>query len=123
MTPIRPENRARYGPDWATFSRTIRFDRARGRCECAGECGRGTHTGRCPNTHGQPAYGTGSRVILTVAHLCHTPECRDHVRAMCQGCHLHHDREHHTTTRAATRRAALEAAGQTTINTEGDRHP
>lgn len=115
MSPIRAENRHRYGHDWPKFSRQIRFDRAEGRCECEGECGRGTHEGRCPNRHGEPAYGTGSKVVLTVAHLCHTPECREHVKAMCQGCHLHYDREHHARTRAATRTAALADAGQETL--------
>lgn len=114
--PIRPENRHRYGPDWAAFSHTIRFDRAAGRCECTGECGRPTehlaNDGRCVNHHGKPAYRTGSRVVLTVAHLCHTPECRDHVKAMCQGCHLHHDRDHHAGTRAATRAQQLADGGQ-----------
>ena len=32
MSPIRPENRKRYGADWAAFSRAIRFDRARQGC-------------------------------------------------------------------------------------------
>ena len=113
--PIRPENRNRYGPDWPEFSRSIRFDRAGGRCECHGECGRGTHHGRCPNEHDAPAYGTGSKVVLTVAHLCHTPECREHVKAMCQGCHLHYDRDHHRETRERTRRDAAAAAGQTAL--------
>ena len=100
--PIRPENRDCYGPDWPAFSRRIRFVRAAGRCECVGECGRG-HVGRCPNQHGAPAYGTGSRVVLTVAHLTHEPEDRKYVRAMCQGCHLHYDRAHHAETRRCTR--------------------
>lgn len=102
--PIRPENRHRYGPDWDEFSRSIRFDRAAGQCECEGECGRGTHAGRCPNKHGEPAYGTGSKVVLTVAHLNHEPECREHVKAMCQGCHLHYDRAHHAQTAYMTRK-------------------
>jgi len=112
--PIRPENRDRYPANWRTISDSIRFTRALGRCECAGECGRGTHEGRCPNHHEEEAYGTGSRVILTVAHLDHTPENCDptNLRAMCQGCHLHYDRHHHRETAAATRRAAVEAAGQ-----------
>lgn len=114
--PIRPENRDRYGADWADFSLTIRRDRAQWRCECTGECGRPRdHLGdsnRCVNRHGQPAYGTGSHVVLTVAHLTHEPEDRDHVKAMCQGCHLHYDRDHHAQTRAATRAAELDAAGQ-----------
>ncbi|MCP3811728.1 hypothetical protein NLX62_05210 [Mycobacteriaceae bacterium Msp059] len=109
--PIRPENRDRYPADWPAISQRIRFDRAQGRCECYGECRRGSHAGRCPNLHGQPAYGTGSKVVLTVAHLNHTPEdCdEDNLRAMCQGCHLHYDSEHHKQTSAATRRAELEA--------------
>lgn len=109
--PIRPENRDRYPKDWAEISRRIRFERAEGRCECEGECLRGTHLDRCPNVNGQPAYGTGSRVVLTVAHLNHTPEdCRDeNLRAMCQGCHLHYDLEHHAQTRQRTGTAALEA--------------
>lgn len=104
--PIRPENKHRYGDDWREFSDYIRFERAGGRCECEGECGRGTHEGRCPNRHGEPAYGTGSKVILTVAHLTHEPECRDDdkVKAMCQGCHLHYDRDHHAQTSYKTRR-------------------
>lgn len=116
--PIRPENRDRYPSDWKTISRRIRFERAEGRCECTGECGRGTHDGRCSNIHGQYAYSTGSKVVLTVAHLDHTPEHSDdsNLRAMCQGCHLHYDRDHHRETAAATRRAAIEAAGQLALD-------
>ncbi|MFW3477259.1 hypothetical protein [Streptomyces microflavus] len=40
---------------------------------------------------------------------------------MCQGCHLHYDKDHHRQTAAATRRAAIEAAGQTVLTTEGAR--
>ena len=107
--PIRPENRDRYPADWAEISQWIRFVRADGRCECLGECGRETHAGRCPNLHGQKAYGTGSTVVLTTAHLDHTPENCDpaNLRAMCNGCHLHYDRDHHAETRAATRAADL----------------
>lgn len=112
--PIRPENRDRYPKDWPDISRRIRFGRAGGRCECHGECGRGTHEGRCPNLHGEAAYGTGSRVILTTAHLNHAPEdCADeNLKAMCQGCHLHYDRDHHAETRRAT---ALASSGQITL--------
>lgn len=117
MSPIRPENLARYPADWKEISLRIRTVRAAGRCECLGECGRGTHTGRCPNVNSGAAYGTGSKVVLTVAHLNHTPEdVRDeNLRAMCQGCHLHYDKDHHRETAAATRRAAIEAAGQLTF--------
>jgi len=116
--PIRPENRRRYPPNWRQISLNIRTVRAGGRCECYGECGRRTHAGRCPNRNGQPAYGTFAKVVLTVAHLDHTPENCDpgNLRAMCQGCHLHYDREHHRETAAATRREAQEAAGQLAID-------
>lgn len=71
--PIRPENRDRYPADWPAISLAVK-EEAGWQCECLGECGRGTHEGRCPNRHGQPAYGTGSTVVLTTAHLNHTPE-------------------------------------------------
>lgn len=113
--PIRPENRGRYPDDWKAISWRIRFERAQSRCECNGECGRPEwhleRDGRCGNINGRPAIGTGSRVVLTVAHLDHTPEhCDDaNLKAMCQGCHLHYDRDHHAETRAATRAADLAA--------------
>jgi hypothetical protein len=69
-----------------------------------------------------PAYGTGSNVVLTTAHLNHTPEdCSDeNLKAMCQGCHLHYDRGHHAQTRAATRTAIETSAGQLPLNLEGE---
>lgn len=115
--PIRPENRDRYPADWPEISARIRFVRADGRCECDGRCGRpGEHLdsdGRCRNLHGHVAFGTGSAVVLTTAHLNHRPEdCSDaNLMAMCQGCHLHYDRDHHAETRRASTLAALEAAG------------
>jgi hypothetical protein len=99
--PIRPENKARYPKDWKQISERIRFKRADNRCECTGECG-DDHT--CEP--GNPVYGrrpnrrctarnyeehpvTGSKVILTVAHLNHKVEdCDDgNLKAMCQRCH------------------------------------
>jgi hypothetical protein len=64
--------------------------------------------------HGQPAYGTGSIVILTAAHLDHTPEncSEENLRAMCQGCHLHYDTEHHAQTRLHNREREILNAGQ-----------
>jgi len=45
------------------------------------------------------------KVVLTVAHLDHTPEnCdEDNLLALCQRCHLRLDREHHARTARATR--------------------
>lgn len=114
VSPIRAENKDRYPADWKSISDKIRFERAESRCECVGECGRGTHEGRCPNFHRGNAYGTGSVVILTVAHLDHTPEnCADeNLKAMCQGCHLHYDLDHHAQSRAENKRREMAEAGQ-----------
>lgn len=126
--PIRPENRARYPKDWPEISKRIRFNRAGGRCECDGRCGWllcGTwsdngHRAVCRAENGQPHPQTGSLVVLTVAHLDHTPEncADDNLKAMCQGCHLNYDREHHAETRARTAAEALAAAGQGALDTE-----
>lgn len=90
--PIRAENRARYPKDWKAISLRIRNERARGRCECGGECG-DDHGGRCDAWNGEEHPLTGSRVVLTVAHLDHTPEnCADaNLKAMCQRCHNRYD--------------------------------
>ncbi|MGW4648090.1 hypothetical protein [Kitasatospora sp. NPDC004289] len=118
--PIRPENRDRYPKDWPEISKAIRFERAGGRCECTGECGRLSHPGRCPNRHGEPAYDSRKIVVLTTAHLDHTPENCDpaNLRAMCQGCHNNYDAAHRRETRARTRRATTEDAGQFTLTFE-----
>lgn len=120
--PIHPENRHRYPADWPAISADIRRRRAGDRCECRGECGhdhvpdqRTDDTGerfdvfRCTARNRQPHPVTGSTVVLTVAHLDHTPEnvAPDNLRAMCQRCHLSYDREHHAESRA--RRAAQRA--------------
>lgn len=113
--PIRPENKDRYPADWDEISLDVR--KAAGwRCVCLGECRRpALHLdpvdGRCRNRQGQPAYGTRSRVVLTVGHRNHLPEdCRlENLAAWCQGCHLHYDIDHHAQTRQRTITAALEA--------------
>lgn len=113
--PIRPENRDRYPADWKIRSLLIRRHRARWRCECDGRCGRPSDhldtDGRCHNRQGQPAHGIGSTVVLTVAHLDHQPEHSQlsNLLAMCQGCHLHYDRDHHAETRRQREREAFEA--------------
>lgn len=89
--PIRPENKARYPKNWREISERIRYIRAKNRCEhiVNGE--------RCNAENGQEHPITGSTVVLTVAHLDHTPEnCSDdNLRAMCQRCHLRYDAHHH----------------------------
>lgn len=119
--PIRPEERGRYPLDWAAVSLAVKVA-AGWRCECRGECGWTRHVLaheglvfeggrvvggdlRCSAVHGQRSPFTGSVVVLTTAHLDHTPEnlSPENLRAMCQGCHLSYDRERHAETRARTR--------------------
>lgn len=107
--PIRAENRARYPINWKAISHRIRFHRAAGRCECEGECGlHRTNPGprRCVEIHGKPAVWARGVVVLTVAHLDHTPENvrDDNLKAMCQRCHLLYDKDHHQANAAETRR-------------------
>jgi len=88
--PIRPENKKRYPVDWKRRSRFVRFYRARNRCEW------------CGAENYKPHPVTGSKVILTVAHVFdHRPENARllNLAALCQRCHLNHDRFIHKTNR------------------------
>ena len=104
--PIRQGERARYPRDWAQISARIRFVRAGGRCECIGQCGARPHeAGRCGAVHDRPHPLTGSKVLLTTAHLDHTPENCDeaNLAAMCQRCHLAYDAAQHAANASHTR--------------------
>ena len=112
LMPIRPENKARYPKDWKQIADGIRA-RAEGQCECQGECG--LHPGkRCEELHLQPAKWANGRVVLTVAHLDHTPENCDpsNLKAMCQRCHNRYDRDHRAANVKANKIKDAEAAGQ-----------
>jgi 5-methylcytosine-specific restriction endonuclease McrA len=76
--PIRPENKDRYPKDWKQISLRIR-QRAGNKCE---DCGVDNYSIR-----------DGSKIILTVAHLDHTPEncSNENLRAWCQRCHNRYD--------------------------------
>ena len=99
--PIRPENKARYPKNWKQISAAIR-ERAGNKCE-----GSPAYPD-CRAENGAAHPSTGSRVVLTVAHLDHTPEnCEpENLRAMCQRCHLTYDKDHHAQTAYRTRKAA-----------------
>lgn len=124
--PIRPEDRGKYPPDWRAISKRIREERARNRCEqCGAPNGRAIARGS-DGTYmledgqvfdaetGEPrGYARGSeypsvrwvRVVLTVAHLDHDPtnSADENLRALCQRCHLAHDRGHHVRRTRETR--------------------
>lgn len=89
---------SRYPPDWKDISRQIK-ERSGNRCE---------GSPKYPDCHaenGQPHPVTGSRVVLTVAHLDHDPGHCDpeNLRAWCQRCHTTYDARHHARTRQRTR--------------------
>lgn len=80
--PLRPENKKRYPKDWPLRSRFIRFYRAKNYCE------------RCKAENYKPHPVTGSKVILTTAHVYdHNPENCSllNLAALCQRCHNRHD--------------------------------
>jgi len=90
--PIRPENKNRYPTDWKAISLRVR-ERAKGRCECTGECGADHEAEnaadynyklfcdefpeiysaadhlRCAAFNKCPHPITESKVVLTAAHL------------------------------------------------------
>ena len=117
MSPIRESEKSRYPANWREISLSIRQDRAKWECECRGECGRShpfrLSEGRCLMVQGGSLF-SGAKVVLTVAHLDHTPENCDpaNLLAMCQACHLRYDARHHAETARATRAARRRDAGQ-----------
>lgn len=125
---------ANYPENWGEI-RTAVLERAKNehgvpQCECTGECGLhrftplhtgsepapptigvdgkpGAHRRRCEELNGTPAKFAAGTIVLTTAHLCHDPSCAklDHLKAMCQRCHLRLDVDHHK----SNRRRRLEA--------------
>ncbi|CDH46852.1 conserved hypothetical protein [Candidatus Contendobacter odensis Run_B_J11] len=92
IMPIKPENRTRYPHNWKQMRAAI-LDRARHCCEWCGIADGSTRG--------------ATKIVLTIAHLDHTPEHNDpdNLRALCQRCHLAYDAKHHQQTAYQTRRA------------------
>jgi hypothetical protein len=118
--PIKPELRYFYPIDWPQISHWVRFVRAKGRCQVCGRPhgavvqhlgdgrwwdeqlqvwrdGKGRKAPSPVVLEDTPVLTT--KVVLAAAHLDHNPgHCgRRHrnVRALCQRCHLLHDRPEH----------------------------
>ena len=131
--PIKPENAKRYPANW----KEIRYEvlvRAKHRCEF---CGIYNHSwgwrgsdGKFFRVKKRPLREAGYKkppfmlsrddkgpvkvieIVLTIAHLDHTPENCDmeNLKALCQKCHLTYDAEMHAQNSRITRRAG-KAAG------------
>jgi hypothetical protein len=98
--PIRPENRARYPKDWRTA--IVPAVRARSGNRCEGS----PAYPECRAINGEPHPVTGSKVVLTVAHLDHDDlETRDisRMRHWCQRCHNTYDQPHRQRNASVTR--------------------
>jgi 5-methylcytosine-specific restriction endonuclease McrA len=99
--PIRESEKARYPKDWPAISRRIR-ERDGQRCKWCGVPNGVTitrHDGGwtehvCGTTClGEPCPPGTVLIVLTVAHLDHTPEncADDNLAALCQRCHNRYD--------------------------------
>ena len=131
--PIRPQYRWLYPIDWPQLSATIRFERAKGRCErcarphghlvchrgdgrwwdeeaAAWRNGRGRTLRAAPPAEDDPGLRR-TKVYLAAAHLDHDPSNNHprNLKALCQRCHIMHDRDEHRRRRWVTlhRRKAL----------------
>jgi len=94
--PISKENRNRYPSDWKTRANFVKFIRAKGYCEW------------CAAQHGKPNPATGSKVVLTAAHVFdHRPEAAGllNLASLCQRCHNRHDAKHRAKNRKLNKMA------------------
>lgn len=103
--PIRASQKSLYPKNWASISRLVREHRAGWQCEFV------VNGQRCEARHGMPHPVTGSKVVITTAHLDHDPRhCDlDNLRAACQACHLRYDAKYHAMNAAKTRSMKREA--------------
>ena len=128
--PIRPELRPLYPAHWRELSARVRFDRAGGRCQGCGRpdlaqlrClpdgrwfdesaatwrDRRGRRARWPDLVEATQLRT-TRVVLAAAHLDSDPTNNRvrNLRALCQRCHMLHDRPHHLAQRWITYRLRL----------------
>lgn len=115
--PIRPENRARYPKAWKVIRARImkRAENSTG-WPCCEHCGVANYAVGYRKDDGEfvdtGVTGDDDRkyiqIILTVAHLDHTPENCDpeNLRALCQRCHNRYDAQTRADGIKARRRTA-----------------
>jgi 5-methylcytosine-specific restriction endonuclease McrA len=97
--PIRAERAALYPKNWKQIRAAI-LERAGHACEGS------PRFPKCRAVNYEPHPETGSKVVLTIAHLDHDETISDpeRLRAFCQRCHLTYDAAHHAKNAAETRR-------------------
>lgn len=108
-----PVDWSKYPPNWRDLVAAVR-ERSGDRCECSGECGAPLCQAGCEARNKQPHPVTGSRVVLTTAHLDHDTTHNDlgNLRHMCQSCHLRYDKALHRKNATRTRIRHREEGGQ-----------
>ncbi len=126
-----PMNKADYPPDWPAISRRVR-EAAGQKCEWCGvpngEVGARDQFGRWHSEDDMEGMNSSEgfalwpdgwpktvKIVLTVAHVDRdkTNNERNNLAALCQKCHLNHDRPHHLAKTAETiRRRRQEQAAQ-----------
>lgn len=137
MEDIMPFHKERYPDNWKQISLAIR-ERARQQCEW---CGVKNGAIGARDKHGvwhdednihHMNSDTGyllfgdfpdmRRIVLTVAHIDHDTMNNDpsNLAALCQKCHLGHDREQHTRNAARTRLRRKLQAGNSFIDETGE---
>ena len=95
------------------FSNRIRFVKARGWCECRGECGRDHEvesagkSKRCLAVSGRRHLVTGHKVKLKAVHMDHNKRNgkNENMRAMCFHCWRKYAGRHDLAVKSARRQA------------------
>lgn len=132
--PIKPENKKRYPENWKQIRKDI-LARAGNKCEFCGIENKSyiiykngiidsivspndfiypqykslDKSWSCADSHGKICYYRKALVVLTIAHLDHTPENCDYsnLKALCQKCHNQYDAKHRAETRRKDREVAM----------------
>ena len=92
-----PINYKDYPPNWKKISAFIRFVRANNKCE---QCGAENY---------KPNPVTGSKVVLTVAHIYDSNpyNCNgDNLKALCQLCHNRLDAKYRASNRKKNKQSS-----------------
>lgn len=125
MCPISKINKARYPKNWKAIVARIK-ERAGNKCEFCGvpnyaiiwRYDNGTKWVLYPEGMEAEAWSIDGRkavkIVLTTAHLDHTPENNsdENLRCLCQKCHLNYDAKFHAHNARQTRE---KKAGQVAI--------